>query len=171
MKLKQDTSEPKVLYSFFWDYNGVILKEPVPVGTTISKTYYATLLIDKLHPEIKERRRGLISAGVILHHDNASAHKSYYVLSTIHNLRYELLRHPPYSPDLVPSDYYLFPLLKIYLKEKRYEDRSALYSSIYQCLNGASKDVFTAAIQQLPERWRKCISVDGRNFEKEHIYV
>ena len=39
------------------------------------------------------------------------------------------------------------------------------------CLNGASKDVFTAAIQQLPERWRKCISVDGRNFEKEHIYV
>ena len=168
-KLKQDTSEPKVLYSFLWDYNGVILKEPAPAGTTISKTYYANLLIDKIHPEIKERRRGLISAGVILHHDNASAHKSYYVLSTIHNLRYELLRHPPYSPDLVPSDYYLFPLLKNYLKERRYEDRSALDSSIYQCLNGASKDVFTAAIQQLPERWRKCISVDGRNFEKEHI--
>ena len=150
-KLKQDTSEPKVLYSFFWDYNGVILKEPVPAGTPISKTYYANLLIDKLHPEIKERRRGLISAGVILHHDNASAHTSYYVLSTIHNLRYELLRRPPYSPDLAPSDY-LFPLLKNYLKERHYEVRSALDSSIYQCLNGAPKDVFTAAIQQLPER-------------------
>ena len=170
-KLKQDSSEPNVLYSFFWDYNGVILKEPVPAGTTISKTYYANLLIDKLHPEIKERRRGLISAGVTLHHDNASAHTSYYVLSTIHNLRYELLRHPSYSPDLAPSDYCLFPLLKNYLKERRYEDRSALDSSIYQYLNGASKDVFTAAIQQLPERWRKYISVDGRNFEKEHIYV
>ena len=104
-KLKQDTSEPKVFYSFFWDYNSVILKEPVPAGTTISKTYYANLLIDKLHPEIKERRRASISAGVILHHDNASAHTSYYVLSTIHNLRYELLRHPPYSADLAPSDY------------------------------------------------------------------
>ena len=104
-KLKQDKSQRKISFSSFWEYNGVILKELVPAGTTISKTYYANLLIDKLHPEIKERRQGLISAGIILHHDNASAHTSYYVLSTIHNLRYELLRHPPYSPDLAPSDY------------------------------------------------------------------
>ena len=65
----------------------------------------------------------------------------------------------------------LSPLLKNYLKARHYEDRSALDSSIYQCLNGASKDAFTATIQQVPERWRKCISVDGRNFEKEHICV
>ena len=39
---------------FFWDYNDVILKEPVPAGTTITKTYYANLLINKLHPEIKK---------------------------------------------------------------------------------------------------------------------
>ena len=92
-KLKQEKSEPKVVYSFFWDYNGVLLKEPIPAGTTITNTYYANLLINKLHPEIKKRRRGLISTGVILHHDNALAHTSYHVLSTIHNLRYELLRH------------------------------------------------------------------------------
>ena len=111
-KLKQDKAERRVLYSFFWDYNGVILTEPVPAGTTITKTYYVNLLINKLYLEIKRRRRGLISTDAILHHDNASAHKSYHVLSTIYNLRYELLRHPPYSPDLAPSDYYLFPLLK-----------------------------------------------------------
>ena len=64
-----------------------------------------------------------------------------------------------------------FSTFKKFLKARRYENRSALDSSIYQCLNGASKDVFTAAIQQPPEHWRKCISVGGRNFEKEHIYV
>ena len=169
-KLKQDKSERKVFYSFFWDYNDVILKQPMPAGTTITKTYYANLLIDKLHPEVKERRRGLISAGAVLHHDNTSAHTSYYVLSTIHNWRYELLRHWPYSPDLAASDYYLFSLLKSDLKGRRYEDRSALASSIHQCLNSVFKDDFTAGIQQLPERWRKCVSVDGRYFEKEHIY-
>ena len=146
------------------------MKEPVPAGTTITNIYYANLLINKLHPEIKERRRDLISPGVILHHDNASVHTSYYVLSTIHNLRYELFRHPPYFPDLAPSDYYLFPFLKNYLKGRRYKDRSALDSSIHQCLDGLSKDDFTTAIQQLPERWRKCVSVDGRYFEKEHVY-
>ena len=41
---------------------------------------------------------------------------------------------------------------------------------MHQCLDGLTKDDFTAAIQQLPERWRKCISVDGRHFEKEHVY-
>ena len=173
------------------------MKEPVPAGTTITKTYYANIIINpfatgfhphpqtlpsniwdthservnKLRPEIKKRRRTLISTDVILHHDNALSHTSYHVLSTIDNLRYELLRHPPYSPDLAPSDYYLFPLLKEYLKARRYEDRSALASSIHQCLNGLSEDDFTAAIQQLSERWRKCILVDGRNFEKEHIYI
>ena len=45
-KLKQEKSERKVLYSFFWDYHGVILKEPVPAGTTITKTYYSNLLIN-----------------------------------------------------------------------------------------------------------------------------
>ena len=54
----------------------------------------------------------------------------------------------------------MFPLLKKFLKVRRYEDRSALSASIHQCLNDLSKDDFTAAIQQLPERWQKCISVD-----------
>ena len=54
--------------------------------------------------------------------------------ASIHDLKYELLRHPSYSPDLVSSDYFLFPVLKIYLKERHYKDRSLLDSSIYQCL-------------------------------------
>lgn len=166
-KLKQERSVNKVLYSFFWDHKGIILKEPVPVGVTITKTYYANILANELHQEIKRQRRGLVSAGVILHHDNAPAHTSHLVSFTIHNLQYELLRHPAYSPDLAPSDYFLFPLLKDYLKGRHYNDRSSLGSSIHQCLNSVSRDDFTAAIQKLPERWRRCISVEGRYFEKE----
>ena len=85
------------------------------MGITMTKTYYADILVNKLHPEIKKQRRGLISAGVILHHDNALAHISFLVSFTIHDLKYELLCHSPYSPDLVSSDYFLFPVLKDYL--------------------------------------------------------
>ena len=80
------------------DYKGIILKDPTPVSITITETYYADVLVNKLHLEIKKQRRSLISAGVILHHDNASAHTSHLVSSTIHNLKYELLRQPHYSP-------------------------------------------------------------------------
>jgi histone-lysine N-methyltransferase SETMAR len=96
------------LYSFFWDHKGIIFKTPVPPGTTITKAYYANILSNELHPEIKKQRRGLISAGVILHHDNAPVHTSHLVSSTIHDLKYELLRHPPYSPNLAPAIIFCF---------------------------------------------------------------
>ena len=52
--------------------------------------------------------RDLIAAGVILHHDNSPAHTSHLVYSTIDNLKYELLRHPSYSADLIPGGDYFF---------------------------------------------------------------
>ncbi|CAF3527620.1 unnamed protein product [Rotaria sp. Silwood1] len=78
-KFKQEKSTNKVLCSFFWDHKGIILKEPIPPGTTITKTYYANTLVNELHPEIKKQRRALISVRVILHHDNAPAHTSHLV--------------------------------------------------------------------------------------------
>ena len=132
-------------------------------------TLYADILVNKLHPEIKKQRRDFISAGVILHHYNSPAHTSFLLSSTIHDLKYELLRHPPYPPDLAPNDYFSFPVLEGYLKGRHYNDRSSLGSSLYQCLNSIAEDDFTAAIQKLPVHWQKCISTEGRYFEKQHI--
>ena len=70
------------------------------MGITITETYHADILVNKLHPEIKEQRRDLISAGVILHHDNVPPHTSFLVSSTIHDLKYDLLGHSSYSPVL-----------------------------------------------------------------------
>ena len=79
---------------------------------TITKTYYEDILVNQLRPEIKKQRRRLISACVILHYDNALAHASFLVSSTINGLKYELLRHPPSSPDLAPSDYFFVSCFK-----------------------------------------------------------
>ncbi len=92
-------------------------------------------MVNELYSEIKKQRRGLISAGIILHHDNGPTHTSHLISSAIHNLKYEVLRHPPYSPDLALSNYFLFSILKDYLKGRYYNDGSSLASSIHQCLN------------------------------------
>ena len=66
----------------------------------------------QLHIGIKSKRRGKLTAGVLVLHDNAPAHKSRVASAAIHQSGFEELNHPPYSPDLAPSDYFLFANLK-----------------------------------------------------------
>ena len=54
--------------------------------------------------KLKENRSGKLSLGVLFHQDNAPAHKSAVALAAIHDCVFQLVEHPPYSPDLAPSD-------------------------------------------------------------------
>ncbi|GBP20077.1 hypothetical protein EVAR_13849_1 [Eumeta japonica] len=57
-------------------------------------------------PEVfKEIRKNNQQRRVILHHDSASCHTSAETTRFLD----ELTGHPPYSPDLAPNDFYLFP--------------------------------------------------------------
>jgi histone-lysine N-methyltransferase SETMAR len=49
-------------------------------------------------------------------HDNAPAHRALATQKKLALLGFQCLDHPPYSPDLAPSDYHLFPILKKQLK-------------------------------------------------------
>lgn len=79
---------------------------------SISRTRHAT----KLKSAIRIKRRGLLSKDVALLHDNVHVH----TFDTFKNLRSEMLEHPPYSPDLVPSYYHLFGPLKEALWGRRF---------------------------------------------------
>lgn len=78
----------------------------------------------------------------------------------------ELLEHPPYSPDLTPSDFYsiLFPRLKKHLRGKKFEDNSEVMAAVEGFLEGQDKDVFSKGILDLEKRWTKSIDLLG---EKE----
>ena len=99
----------------FWDSKGIILTDYKPTGTSITGEYYANV-IKQLRVAIKEKRRGQLAADVFLSHDNAPVRKSRVAQVTIHECKFKQLYHPPYSPDLAPSDYYLFRNLKTHLR-------------------------------------------------------
>ena len=73
-------------------------------GQTINGEYYANLLRE-LRKAIKSKRPGKLTKGVLFHQDNAPAHKSVVAMAAVRDCVFE----PPYSPDLAPSDYFLFP--------------------------------------------------------------
>jgi len=90
--------------SVFWDAEGILFIYYLEKGKTISGEYYSNLLT-RLDEKICEKRRGLQKKKIILRQDNAPTHKSVLAMGKLRDLHYELLEHPPYSPDLAPSDF------------------------------------------------------------------
>ena len=95
--------------SVFWDSEGILFIDYLPKGQTITGSYYANL-IPKLREAIKEK------LGVLFLQYNAPPHRSEVALTAIRSAGFEVLDHPPYSPDLAPSDFQLFPKLKDHIR-------------------------------------------------------
>ena len=83
-------------------------------GLTINNAYYAEEL-RRLRQKIVRKRRGK-TRGVLLLQDNKPAHTSQVAMAAATECGFEVLPHLRYSPDLIPSDFYLFPKLKSNLR-------------------------------------------------------
>ena len=87
----------------------------LPKGQTINVEYYSSLLV-QLKDILKENRRGKVTKGVLFLHNNAPSHRALATQKKLAYLGLQCLHHPPYSPDLAPLNYQLFPGLKNNLK-------------------------------------------------------
>jgi hypothetical protein len=102
-KTKSVPSAGKVMASVFWDAESILFIDYLEKGKTKTGEYYSNLLT-RLDEKICEKRPGLQKKKIIFHQDSAPTHKSLLAVGKLRDLRYKLLEHPPYFPDLAPSD-------------------------------------------------------------------
>lgn len=164
-KFKVTPSAGKVMATVFWDSKGILLIEYKNKGETINAKSYASTLRN-LREAIKEKRRGKLAAGVLLLHDNAPVLMARVSKAAVRDCGFEEINHPPYSPDLAPSDYYLFPNLKKDLRGKRFVDDEELKAAINEHFSGKEESYFLQGIDKLISRCNKCIEVMGDYIEK-----
>jgi len=110
-KIRVQKSAGKFSPRIFLDQDGILLIDYLSKGQTIDAEYYSSLLV-QLKDILKETRREKITYGVLFLHDNAPTHRAQATQKKLACLGFQYLYHPPYFPDLVPSDYHLFPGLK-----------------------------------------------------------
>jgi len=110
-KFRVQKSAGKVLASIFWDQDGILHIDYLPKGQTMNAEYYSSLLV-QLKDILNEKRRGKFTKGVLFLDDNASAHRALATQKKLAYLGFHFLDRPPYTTDLAPSDYHLFPGLK-----------------------------------------------------------
>jgi [histone H3]-lysine36 N-dimethyltransferase SETMAR len=164
-KFRVIPSAGKILSTVFWDFEGVLFVDYLPKGKTINGQYYANL-IPQLREAIKEKRRGKLRRGVLFHQDNAPSHKSGVAMAAIHDAGFEILEHPPYSPDLAPSDFFLFPKLKEQLRGTRFLNDEEVIEVVNDWLGEQGKQFYFQCFQALQHRYEKCIRLSGDYVEK-----
>jgi hypothetical protein len=100
----------------------------------------------------------------MLLYDNAPAHCAIRVHQFLAQRGVPVLDHPPYSPDLAPADFFLFPLLKGIMKGACYADVAAIQERVIAVLRSIPTDAFADSFQ-LYERCQKCVVKNGNYFE------
>jgi len=106
--------------------------ELLDIHETINANVYSQQL-QRLNEVLLQKRPVLANQkGVILLHDNSRPHVAKLTEQKIEQFGWELLAHPPWSPDLGPSDYHLFRSLLHHLCNKHYEDFDELKSDLIE---------------------------------------
>ena len=148
--------------SVFWDRNEILLVEFMPPGAAINAAaYYDTLT--RLRRAIQNDRRGMLSRGVCLLHDNARPHSAHVTTALLEKFKWDILDHPPYSPVLASSDFHLFLHLK-----KKFDDDDEVQDEVITWFKEHAADFYDSGIQKLVPRLntRKCLDNAGDCVEK-----
>ena len=143
----------------------------MPEGQTVNQVYYKNVLTT--HCERVRRRRPDMwkNATWILHHEDAPAHNALSVKRFLAKNNIPVTEHPPYSPDLAPCDFFLFPKIKSALKGTRFESVDTVKAKATQLLNSLTQDDLQHWFQQWKIRMERCRDRGGDYIEGDNISI
>ena len=149
----------------FFDCTGMIYMHWVPTGQRVNKEYYVEVL--RVFRKIFRRKKPAFfkSGQWHFHQDNAPVHNSTLVTDYLTKMGIKTVRHPPYSPDHAPCDFWLFPKLKEKLRVCRYETIEKMKNALTKVIDTLTQEDFHGAFQKLLERYNECIAAGGDYFE------
>ncbi|UYV83184.1 hypothetical protein LAZ67_23000093 [Cordylochernes scorpioides] len=109
-------------------------------------------LLRRLRESIRKKRpERWISGEWLLHHDNAPAHRALSLGAFLTKNSMLTMPHPPYSPDLAPNDFFLFPRIKSVLKGHRFDTVNAIKEKSLSVLRDITSEEFSERFRN----WKK----------------
>ena len=145
----------------FFDSTGMIYMHWVPTGLTVNKEYYIEVLRE-FRKRFRWKRLALFKSGQWhFHQDNVPVHNFILVTNYLTKMGIKTVPQPPYSPDLTPCDFWLFPKLKKNLRGCRFET----IGEMNKVIDTLTQEDFHGAFQKLLEQYNKCIAAGGDYFE------
>ncbi len=170
--VRREMSVRKIMFIPFFDSGwGLNRDNEFFENQTITKEVFLHLLL-RVRDSIRARRGSRVwihRTGYHIHMDNAAAHRADVVQRTLDFLQWPQLKHPPYSPDLSPCDFFLFPLLKRKLRGHNFRNIPALKEEILNQIAAVTALQWRRCFKQWIERCRKCLAFRGEYFEGRKV--
>ena len=167
MKARQSKSTHKPLMIPFLTALAWIYMHWVPTGQTVNKEYYVEVLRE-FRKRFRQKRRALFKSGQWhFHQDNAPVHDSILVPDYLTKMGIKTVPQPPYSPDLAPCDFWLFPKLR----GCRYETIEEMKEAVMKVIDTLTQEDFHGAFQKFLEWFNKYIAAGGDYFEGDYSFM
>jgi len=149
----------------FWDQDGILLLiDYLPKSQTINAECYSSLLV-QLKDILKEECHRQFTKVVLFLHDSAPAHRAPVTQKKLACLGFQCFDHPPYSLDVAPLDYHLFPGLKKQLKGQHFSSNAEVIAAAETWLDGQPSEFFLSDLQKLEQWAKKFIELQGEYVE------
>ncbi|XP_052796559.1 histone-lysine N-methyltransferase SETMAR-like [Mya arenaria] len=139
----------------------MILQHRVTDGRTVNADYYSNVLKRDLVNALKRKQPALDLDRIILHQDNAPAHRANSTQLEITLLGFEVLEDPPFSPDLAPMDFRTFPEIKTSLRGWRFQDVADLTLATRRKVSQLDTDWYRETFNKWIARHQKCVALRG----------
>ncbi|UYV66314.1 hypothetical protein LAZ67_4001298 [Cordylochernes scorpioides] len=139
----------------------MVWKKPEESAPKKTKAARYCEVLTKLKAAIKRKRPGLLSRKVLLVHDNARPHAARTTQTLLENFKWKIFTHPTYSPDLAPSDFHLFPALKLHLEGKHFANDDEVQAEANHWLRRQDTVWYNSGIKKLLQRYQKCLNRNG----------
>ncbi|GFT00900.1 mariner Mos1 transposase [Trichonephila clavipes] len=147
----------KVILSIWWDQLSVVYYELLKPTETITGDRYRTQLM-RLSRALKDKRPQYERHDkVVLQHDYARPHVAKVIKTYLETLKWEVLPHPLYSPDLAPSDYHSFRSMAHGLTDQHFRSYEEVINWIDSWITSKGDQFFQRVIRTLPEGWEKVV--------------
>jgi histone-lysine N-methyltransferase SETMAR len=165
-KLMRSRSLAKQMVAVFVARSGIVATVPLVTQRTVTARWYVSECLPRVLQEVSQRRPRTRHRGLLLHHDNAPAHTARETQQFLQQQRVQQLGHPPYSPDLAPCDFFVFPTVKRQLKGTRFESPEEAVVAFVACLQDIPHSEWCSCFAKWFARMQKCIDAAGEYFEK-----
>jgi [histone H3]-lysine36 N-dimethyltransferase SETMAR len=164
VKARVHATRTKTMVLAFFDSKGMVYNNYVPKGQTVNKEYVIKALQEFLR-KLRKKRPELVDGEWFLHWDNARVHSAKAVQDYLTKRGVKVIEHPPYSPDLAPADFFLFPTLKKELAGITLAPGD-FRKEWGRLLKTIPKEDFAKAFVRWQEHCEKCVRIGGSYVEK-----